>query len=179
MLFISKSLSRGLRSKTFTYIKARNQLTTNVFHNLNRYVSLFYNKIQIRKPFWRPKKWLSCASWMPFSSSLTVKAITRTESTLWMVPSYKQISELSDSESFQRLHNNANCALHNHYNAKLQYAHRAVHNTAQHFWLAVCGAANDWIFHSCHILAEILHTTLSFFFQLTRLCNTASFSLNK
>ena len=48
-------------------------------------------------------------------------------------------------------------------NAKLQYAHRAVHNTTQHFWLAVCGAANDWIFHSCHILAEILHTTLSFF----------------
>ena len=130
------------------------------------------------EPFWRPKKWLSCASWMPFSSSLTVKAITRTESTLWMVPSYKQISELSDSESFQRLHNNANCALHNHYNAKLQYAHRAVHNTAQHFWLAVCGAANDWIFHSCHILAEILHTTLSFF-QLTRFCNTASFSFNR
>ena len=117
MLFISKSLSRGLRSKTFTYIKARNQLTTNVFHNLNRYVSLSYNKIQIRKPFWRPKKWLSCASSMPFSSSLTVIAITRTESGLWMVPSYKQISELSDSESFQRLHNNANCALHNHYNA--------------------------------------------------------------
>ena len=110
-------LSKGLRSKTFTYIKAWNQLTTNVFHNLNKYVSLFYNKIQIRKPFWRPKKWLSCASWMPFSSSLTVKAITRTESTLWMVPSYKQISELSDSESFQWLHNNANCASHNHYNA--------------------------------------------------------------